>query len=612
MLGGYTGRILDVDLTRRRVSVRPTEFWDLRSYVGGSGLGARILFDETDETTDPLSPDNVLLFMTGPLVGTDVFSSNRFELVTKSPLTGIYAESDCGGHWGGKLKLAGFDGMIVRGKASSPVYLWVTGGDADIRDASHIWGRDTFDTHEIIRNEAHPEAEVACIGPAGERLARIAAVMTDGPDGRAAARCGVGTVMGSKNLKAIAVFGEEKVRVADEAALRERLRGIAKHMRDDTQVLGNWGTSNGLVICERIGDLPIKNWAQGTWPAGADKICGQTMAETILTRRYHCGKCVIGCGRTVEVKGGKWAGPETGGPEYESLGMLGSNCLVDDLEAIAKANELCNRYGIDTISAGSAVAFAMEAFERGIIGPSDTDGLNLEWGNADVLVELITMIGERKGLGRLLGEGTKNAATVLGKNAEEFAIHVKGLDFPAHDPRAKLSNAVAYATSNRGACHLQAFSYEFENGIAMPEIGISETLDRFAVEGKGRLVFLTQNLMSMFDSLKCCKFTIFGGLTAGPLVDCLNYVTGWDFDIAEFMKTGERIFNLKRLYNVRCGVSRKDDTIPPRILSLMRDGGAEGKLPPLGAMLNEYYRCRGWDEFGIPTQGKLKELGLVK
>lgn len=611
MLGGYTGKILDVDLTKRRVTITPTGSWSLRSYIGGSGLGAKILFDETDEHIDPLSPGNLLIFMTGPLVGTDVFSSDRFEVVTKSPLTGIYAESDCGGHWGGKLKLAGFDGIIVRGKASSPVYLWVSAGSVEIREASHLWGRDTFDTHEIVRSETNLGAEVACIGPAGERLAKIAAVMTDGVHGRAAARCGVGAVMGSKNLKAIAVFGDEKIHVADETSLRTRLREIAKHMREDTQVLGNWGTSNGLVVCEMIGDLPIRNWAQGKWPVGAEKICGQTMAKTILTKRYHCGKCVIGCGRTVQLKEGKWAGPEIGGPEYESLGMLGSNCLVDDLEAIAKANELCNRYGIDTISAGSAVAFAMEAFERGIIGPSDTDGLDLRWGSGDALVTLVKMIGERRGIGHLLGEGTRRAAEVLGKNAIEFAVHVKGLAFPAHDPRAKFSNALAYATSNRGACHLQAFSYEFENGIAMPEIGIPETLDRFGVEGKGKLVFVTQNLMSMFDSLKCCKFVIFGGLTVRPLVDCLNYVTGWDFDIDEFMKAGERIFNLKRLYNVRCGISRKDDTLPERILTLMREGGAEGKLPPLGVMLNEYYKCRGWDEFGIPTREKVKELGLL-
>lgn len=612
MAGGYMGSVLEVNLSTRCSRVLPTDTWPLREYIGGSGLGARILYDNTDETTDPLGGDNLLIFALGPWVGTNVYSSDRFEVVAKSPLTGIYAESDCGGHFGGSLKRAGFDAVIVKGKASSPVYLWLNRGKVEIREAGHLWGLDTFETYDAVRLETHPRAEVASIGPAGEKLVKLAGIFTDGTHARAAARCGLGAVMGSKNLKAVAAYGDSKVPVASQDRLAEHLRAIAKPMTEQTVALRKWGTSNGLVMCEEIGDLPIRNWSLGKWPEGAQRICGQTMAKTILKGNYACGRCAIACGRVVGMYGKVYSPSETAGPEYETLGLLGSNCLVDDLDAISKANELCNRYGLDTISVGSAIAFAIEAYERGIIGLGDTGGIKLRWGDGEVLVEMVRQIGERTGIGRLLGEGTRNAAEALGHNSIEFAIQVKGLDLPAHDPRAKFSTALAYATSNRGACHLQAFSYEFENGISMPEIGIPVTLERHTPEGKAHLVYVTQNLMSILDSLKCCKFVIFGGMNVNRMVDILNDVTGWDVTLQEFMKTGERIFNLKRLYNTRLGVSRKDDRIPDRILTLMRDGGASGKLPPLGLMLGEYYSLRGWDEFGIPTDAKLEELGLTK
>jgi len=609
MKHGYMGKILRVNLNTKQIEIEEVKEDIAKKYIGGSGLGARILFKETSVDTDPLGPENILIFMTGPLTGTRTFSSDRFEVITKSPLTGIYAEADCGGHWGEKLKKSGYDGIIVLGKADRPLYIWIDDGQVRLKDASHLWGKDTFEVDEIIKKETTDTTSVVSIGQSGEKLVRIAAIITDGKHGRAAGRCGVGAVMGSKNLKAIAVTGSAKIEVAYPDKLLGLTREITPQMKSGTMALNNFGTSNGLLYCENVGDLPIKNWYQGKWEKGAEKITGQAMAETILIKNYRCGRCTIGCGRVIKVAKGPYQGTEIGGPEYETLGMLGSNCLIDDLPAIAKANELCNRYGLDTISTGGVISFAMEAYERGLINKKDTGGIELKWGNASALIEMVHQIGRRRGFGELLGKGVKRAAEEIGGNAKEFAIHVKGLEFPAHDPRAKFSVALGYATSNRGACHLQAFTSDFEDGASLPDLGYPETLDRFATKGKAEFVAKMQNLMSMFDSLKCCKFILFGGVTVEPLVKYLNFVTGWDMNVSEFLRTGERIFNLKRLYNVRCGISRKDDTLPSRILTHRRGGGTN-HLPALNIMLNDYYKYRKWDEFGIPTEEKLKELGL--
>jgi len=507
------------------------------------------------------------------------------------------------------FKRCGYDALVIEGKAEKPVYIYIDEDQVQIKDASYLWGKDTFETTKILKEERGESVQVAVIGQAGENLVRIASIMTDGEHGRAVGRGGLGAVMGSKNLKAVVVSGKIRVKIAEENKLKDLMKKILPRMRSDTENLAKFGTSNGLVDCENVGDLPIKNWYQGKWEEGAKRISGQAMGETILVGRYHCGRCVIGCGRVIKAMNGPYKGMDIGGPEYETLGMLGSNCLIDDLPAIAKANELCNRYGLDTISTGGVISFAMEAYERGLINKKDTGGIVLRWGNASALIEMIHHIAQRKGIGKLLGEGVKRAAEEIGGDALEFAIHTKGLEFPAHDPRAKFATALAYATSNRGACHCQAFTHDFENGASLPDLGYPETLDRFATEGKVEFVVKMQNLMSMFDSLTVCKFVLFGGVTVEPLREFLNYVTGWDVDTKEFLKIGERIFNLKRLYNTRCGISRKDDTLPPRILTHKRGGGTN-VLPPLNLMLNKYYQLRGWDEFGIPTIEKIQELGL--
>ena len=608
---GYMGKILRVDLTKGRVEVEKLDEKLARKFIGGSGLATKILSDETGAKTDPLGPENRLIFMTGPFAATPVITSGRHHMVTKSPLTGAYTESDSGGTWGPYLKRAGFDGVVVTGKASKPVYLWVTDGKAEIRDASRYWGMDTYVLDEAIRKETHNEAVVACIGPGGEKGVRYASILNDGKDARAAGRGGSGAVMGSKNLKAVAVYGKMQVEIADPDGLKASLKEISPMVAKNAEGMRKNGTAGGLATFEALGSLPLQNWKyQGRWEKGAAKIAGPAMTEKILTGNYYCERCVIGCGRRVKLDKGPFAPVEGAGPEYESVAMLGSLCLVDDIEAIAKANEICNRLGIDTISAGASIAFAMEAYEKGIITKKDTGELELLWGRGDVMVKMVEKIGKREGLGQLLGEGVRIAAEKLGKNSVEFSTDVKGQEMPAHDPRCFNAGAVGYATINRGACHL-GFSHVFERVLSMPEIGIDQPLQRLEVKGKGEAAAKTQNIMGLFDSLKVCKFTMFGGLKMTPILAWYNMVTGNSMTMEEFLKTGERIFNLKRMYNVGCGISRKDDTLPPRFLTLKHEGeGLNPNLPPLGELLYDYYKFRGWNEEGVPTPEKLKELGL--
>jgi aldehyde:ferredoxin oxidoreductase len=608
---GYTGKILRVDLSKRRVETEALDETLAQKFIGGSGLAAKVLYDETGPETDPLGPENRLIFMTGPFAATPVITSGRHAVVTKSPLTGIFAESDSGGTWGPSLKRAGFDGIVILGKSARPVYIWVADGKAEIRDASRLWGKDTYELDPLLRKETRDEAVVASIGQGGEKGVRFASIMNDGREGRAAGRGGTGAVMGSKNLKAIVVHGRQEIAIADPEGLKASLKEISPMVAKNAEGMRKNGTAGGVATFEALGSLPLQNWKfQGRWEQGAVKIAGPAMTEKILTGIYHCERCVIGCGRRVKIDKGPYAGVEGGGPEYETVALLGSLCLVDDLEAIAKANELCNRYGIDTISCGAAIAFAMEAYEKGLITKKDTGELELLWGRGDVLVKMVEKIGKREGLGNLLGEGVRIAAEKIGRNAVEFSLHVKGLEIPGHDPRCYNAGAVSYATINRGACHL-GFSHVFERVLSMPEIGIEKPLPRLEVKGKGELAAKTQNVMGLFDALKLCKFTMFGGLKLTPILSWYNMVTGIPMDMAEFLKTGERIFNLKRLYNVRCGISRKDDTLPPRFLTLKHEGeGLTPSLPPLGEMLSDYYKFRGWSEEGIPLPEKLQELGL--
>jgi aldehyde:ferredoxin oxidoreductase len=591
------GQVLVADLTHHQTSILPLPESLYERYLGGSGLAVRLLFDRIAASADPLGADNVLAFTVGPLTGSPVPTSNRFTAAALSPKTGFWGEADCGGRWGGALKRAGFDGVLILGRAETPVSLWIEGGQAEIRDAAHLWGVDTYDL-EL-------PGQVVSIGPAGENLVPMAAIMHDGRHGRAAGRCGLGAVMGSKRLKAVAVHGTNRYTASDPAGLAHSLRQKVPEMRNASRGMRDYGTGGGLENTERIGNLPIQNWKKGSW-SGAARISGVVMAETILTDSYACAGCPIGCGRVIRIEEGPYRGVEGAGPEYETLAAFGSMCLIDDLEAIAKLNELCNRYGLDTISTGSTVAFAMEARERGLLpnGP--------QWGDAAAAINLVTEIAHNESeMGRLLSGGVKQAADRLGGNAADFAVHVKGLELPMHEPRAFWGAALGYATSERGACHLQGFTHVYERLLPPREFGHDEIVPRSQAEGKGELVANTQHFMALLDSLKMCKFALFSGVDFAQILEWTRMVTGYDLDQEKALVIGERIQNLRRLFNLRRGVSVKDDTLPARILVRRRgEGGAPDTLPPLGRMLADHYAFRGWTPEGVPTRAKLMSLGL--
>ncbi|MBL3539594.1 aldehyde ferredoxin oxidoreductase family protein [Aminivibrio sp.] len=576
----------------------------VRKFIGGSGLGTWLLFRYGSPAADPLSPDNPLIFMNGPFQGTGIPTSGRHQVISKSPLTDAFGESDCGGAFGFHLKKAGYDGIVFLGKASSPVYVAVIDGRVEIRNGTSLWGKDTFETEEALLAAEGKPAGVACIGPAGERMVLLANIMHDGRNARAAGRGGMGAVMGSKNLKAVVARGNGRTVMADEKRVREKSAEKAKFYMEKHLAMTRFGTAGGVALAEQNGDLPLKNWSLGSWPEEVKSITGEAMAETILTGNWGCVACPIRCGREVAFDDIHGAGPE-----YETIGMLGSNCLINDLKAIGRGNDLCNRMGIDTISGGSAVAFSMELYERGIIDEK-TVGYPLHWGDGEAMLKLLGDISEKRGFGAVLAEGTRKAAKKIGKGAEKYAIHSKGMDFPAHDPRCYKSLAAGYATSNRGACHLSGFSYSFERSMTYPELGVDTILDRTVDEGKGRINVGFQNLMGVMDSLKMCKFP-FAATRIDDLLEWISGVTGWNMDAGELMTAGERIFNLKKLFNLACGLTAGDDTLPERILREPRgSGGSADTLPDLEKQLREYYAERGWTEEGIPLPEKINSLGL--
>lgn len=605
----YWQKILCIDLSEGRISVLEPDISLFADYIGGSGVGARLLFDMTGPETDPLGPDNPLIWMTGPFTATRIPTSGRHEIVSKSPLTGIYGEGDAGGRFGIALKKSGFDGIVVTGQSKTPVNILLIDGEASIEPAHDLWGKDAFYVDGYIKERFGKNCETSCIGPAGEKLVPISCIVHDGENARMVGRCGLGAVMGSKRLKCLAVVGGKTPEISDADGLMQLQKKIVPQMVEKMKGMNLLGTAGGAAAAEKMGDMPIQNWRRGDWPQ-AEKISGQQMAETILKKNYYCGSCPIGCGRDVEINEGKWAGVKGAGPEYETLGMLGGSCMVEDLEAITYAADLCNRYGIDTIETGSAIAMTMECYEKGLLSPADLDGIEAEWGSADAMVALTRKICEAEGVGRLLGRGVAAMTTIL-KDADEMAIHVKGLALPAHDPRCFNTMAVGYATSNRGACHLAGASYFYEKTAVMPEYGYDKPRPRYTTGGEAELNVRAQNLMGILDSLKICKFAIYGGISYATISEWYGLVTGIEKSVDEIAEAGERIFNVKRMYNVRHGVTRTDDMLPERILKNPRnDTGTGNYTPDFEPMLDAYYKCRGWDQNGIPKPETLDRLGL--
>ena len=606
---GYTGRILRVDLSEGMIRTGELDEDDAFRFIGGSGLAAKIIYDEVDPSIDPFSPENRLVFMTGPLEGTIVPCSCRYVVAAKSPLTEAWGEAHASGFWGPELKAAGYDGVVVEGKASSPTYIKITDGDVELLDASGLWGLGCLDTERALKADYGGRFRVVCIGPAGERLVRYASIIGDG--GRTAGRCGMGAVMGSKNLKAIIVKGSSRVQVADPERLRSMIRRLYPVIMSfpTTQIHSAYGTNGEMGPFYEYGDVPIKHFTIGVWE-GISKIDGDAMAESIVKGQRACPGCPIGCTRYIKIESGPYAGVEGKGPEYETAASLGSLLLNDDIESIAKANELCNQYGLDTISTGVSIAFAMELYERGIITKADTGGLELEWGEPATILRLIEMIGRREGFGDTLAEGVRRASEIIGRGSRRYAMHVKGLEMPMHDPRAFKGMGLQYATSNRGACHMQGFVLRIEQGERMVDLKIYERVDRFETRGKGRIVAIMQDWHEVLDSMILCKFL---SVSPGHVASLYTLVTGITLRLPEMLEAGERIYNLKRLFNVRCGITRKDDTLPERFLKEpLPDGGAEGQTVNLEEMLKEYYEYRGWDENGAPTIETLRRLGITE
>jgi aldehyde:ferredoxin oxidoreductase len=599
----YAGRFLRIDLDNQEVREEQIAEEDLRHWLLGSGLASRLFYEEMDPAVEPLDPASPLLVFNGLLTGSYAPAASRTSWCGRSPLTGIWGESNFGGYWGAQLRFAGFDGLIVTGRASSPAYVWIHEGQAEIRDAGDVWGSGTFETHDRVREETDRRAHVACIGPAGENLVRVAGVMTGGQGhNRAAGRGGMGALMGSKNLKAIAVWGQEKPSYPDPDRFRATVREANLFIRERSEGMSLTGTAGGIPATELYGDLPLKNWREGSWPEGAQAISGQTIRETIRTRDTRCFACPIGCGKAVEVKEGPYAGTWGEGPEYETLAGFGGSLLIDDLPALAAINGRCNDLGLDTISTSGVIAFATEAVERGLISPDDAGGLQLDWGAPEPVLVLVEQIARREGLGALLADGIRAAAAKLGPEAASFAIHVKGLELPYHDPRGFASMGLNYATANRGACHLESLSYWRGYGVEWP--GWQEgPYDRFGSdEATVRMTIAFQDFMAVYNPLGLCKFIVKGAMDPARTVELVNAATSWDWTADDLMRTGARIFDLKRLINLRLGVTRADDTLPERFLREPRPSGtAEGVLPDMDAMLPMYYELRGWRPDGRPA-----------
>jgi aldehyde:ferredoxin oxidoreductase len=604
-MSGYMGKLLIVDLSKGELHDEPLDPTVAHNFVGGAGYAARYLYDELGPDTDPLGPDNTLMFMTGPLVGTRAPSCGRYEVCALSPLTGIWGESNAGGFWGPELKFSGYDGLVIRGKAETPVWLSIVEGQPPtLHDAAGVWGLDCYETQQRLRDELDdPKVRVACIGPAGENLVLYAAIMND--HGRVAGRTGMGTVMGSKNLKAIAVRGKQRVPLADKAAFGQTAKQALQVVRDDItlQVFNQMGTASFVDMSMMWGNMPIAYWSQPRFEE-ATNLSGVTMMETILKRATSCYGCAAACGREVTLKDTPYGVEAVDGPEYETVCMLGSLLLVDDLPGVAYAGHLCDRYGLDTISAGSSIALAYLLYERGFITAADTGGLALKWGDIETAHTLLEMIAHRRGFGEALAEGCKRLAARYG--ADDLAVHVNGLELPAHDPRALSGMAVVYATSPRGGCHVQGDMYVVDMGLTIPEAEIFPG-GRFKTQSKSKVVTKVQDWRTLYNSLIMCMFV---NPTAPLLVKMLSEATGWSSDIVWWQRTGERIFNLKRAFNNRLGVCRGNDRLPERLLIPMSNG-SRGRTPRMDKLIEEYYGHREWDwKTGKPSRNKLVSLGL--
>ncbi len=601
------GRLLSVDLSLGALHDRQIDPHFARDYVGGSGLAARLLWERLTPDLDPLGPDNPLLFLSGPLTGTAGPADGRFVVCAKSPATRLWGEANCGGFWGPELRFAGYDGVLVTGRASAPVYLWIHDGKAELRDASHLWGQaDTYQTQQRIREEVGDKlARVACVGIAGERLIPYALILCD--HGRVAGRTGMGAVMGSKNLKAIAVRGNGHLPIARPSAFAPLRSSANRILRDDnvSRSARAAGSAAGAEYFQMLGDMPMRYFTAGLFD-GQDNVSGSVMADTILTGVTTCHACVIACGRLVTIRDGPYARGESKGPEYETMMGFGSILASGDMHAATHLGQLCDAYGLDTISASNTIGLAYLLFERGLLTERDTGGLTLAWGNPRPAEMLIHLIARREGIGQVMSLGAQALGAQVG--AAELAVQVNNLEVPYHDPRALSGMGIVYATSPRGACHNQGDFFIAEVGGSHEEIGIPVLTPPTPDAGKAALVARHQDFRSLSNSLVTCFFARVPHTTNLALY---NAAVGIDWDMETFMRAGARIWNLKRVINHRLGLTRANDKLPKLLLELAPDGPNAGQLPDYDLLMREYYAARGWQPVsGRPARATLEALDL--
>jgi aldehyde:ferredoxin oxidoreductase len=608
MGGGFWLKNLRINLTTREVTVEEIEENFLRNFIGGAGAAAVYLKREVPPECGALDPDNLLIFSTGPFQASKISGSAKFSVATRSPLTGLFVDSAAGANWGILFKRTGFDFLTITGKGSSPVILNITDNKVNITPADDLWGTDALSVTSRLKTE-YPGASVAAIGQAGENKVALSCMIIDGFS--AVGRGGTGAVAGSKNLKAIVVKGTQNPPVANPDLLKELEKKYRKSILQNSEGFREWGTIGGLTPGEEAGNLPIKNWKKTEWKEGASKI-GYPGYSSLNPKPHACLYCVVACHRSVEKKFESGFYYKGSGPEYESLALLGASCMIDDLEVLVKANLFCNQAGMDTMSAGNCAAFAMEALEKG-----DTNGHVPEypfgWGNGNGLLTFLKEMAEKKGFGGIFSSGIREGASVFTSEASEYAHHVKGMDIPAHDPRVYYNLSLSYATGNRGACHMRAYSQISTMGALLPEAGIDKAPPVDTLEGAAHVVKVYQDFTSFYNSCVMCQFMIWGGYGLGDMVKTLNAITGWEMTVDEVMTAGDRIFTTQRILNNSWGAGAADDTLPKRFFVPSKNGGRAGKYPKdFKQELEKLYKERGWEANGFPEKDKVKLLGIDK
>ena len=614
MANSYAGKILRIDLSKKnKKRVGPLDMNFAKKFLGGKGFGAKLLYDLLPAKTDPFSPRNPLMYVTGPLTCT-IAPCNRYCIVTKSPQTGTYLDSYAGGTFGEELKFAGYDVVIISGKATRPVYLQISDDDVQVRSAEHLWGLDTYQTYDVLKSDVNDKkARVSCIGPAGERLVKYALI--DCELHRQAGRGGAGAVMASKNLKAIVARGTKSIKAADIERLNKEVLQVfhdVKTSQDFTAMMLKSGGTPGCVnFSNEEGFFPVKNFQDGSSPM-AERFNDVSQRKSFWLREYGCFGCPVHCSKIGMIRKGPYAGTICDTLEYEDTGLLGTNCGLDNVEAAVYANHLCDRLGLDAISTGNVVAFTMECCEKGILKKKDVGGLDIKFGNYKAMMELIKMIAYRKGIGRILGEGVRAASRKIGKGSEQLAVEIKNLESPAWGPRGSPGMGLALATADRGGCHQRGWPIGYEVfGSTWPG---GYHVERLSTKGKADATIYSQHHLTALYLLITCEVFSWTGITNDSHARLVSAATGWEITYPQLLEYGERAWNMIRMFNWREGFRRKDDNLPPRFKEPLPSGPAKGHKftdEDLNIMLDDYYRARGWDSEGKPTPEKLAQLDLA-